>query len=106
MSLYFGIRKTIANKLRILCKSEEHSTDGRHRTTCAEKRWNSIEIVKTVLSAFIQLSQAYSHPDFDDRIGKLKSGNSNYRAVSCKIQQFFTCRSHLRDGAGPIAASS
>ena len=81
--------KTIANKLRILCKSEEHSTDGRHRTTCAEKRWNSIETVKTVLSAFIQLSQAYSHLDFDNGTGKLKPDNSNYRAVSHKIQQFF-----------------
>ncbi len=83
--------KTIIDKLRILYKSEEHSTDdiARHVLKNVRTRYGKLgtdEIVKTVLSAFIQLSHAYSHPDFDNRIGNLKPDNSDSPTVSSVIQ--------------------
>ena len=74
--------QTIINKLGILYKSGEHSTDDIARDVLRNvrtryRKLGTDETVKTVLSTFIQLSHAYSHPVFDNRIGSLKPENPN-----------------------------
>ena len=83
--------QTIINKLGILYKSGEHSTDDIARDVLRNvrtryRKLGTDETVKTVLSTFIQLSHAYSHPDFDNRIGSLKPDNLTSPTVSSVIR--------------------